>query len=78
MIPAELDTGPSPPGPEMRRPGDKTWPTRECRFSEPTIDSYISGSQTSSDLLRLACAEELAARPTCSRDISPGRKATCR
>lgn len=56
MIPAELDTGPSPPGPKMRRPGDKTWPTRECRFSEPTIDSYISGSQTSSDLLRLACA----------------------
>ena len=64
MIPAELDTGPSPPGPEMRRPGDKTWPTRECRFSEPTIDIYASGSQLSSAILRLAraalSAEELA------------------
>ena len=56
-------TGP-PPGPKMRRPGDKAWPTRECRFSEPTKDSYASGSQLSSAMLRLAraalSAEELA------------------
>jgi hypothetical protein len=52
--PIELNTG--PPGPDMLRPGGKTWPTRECRFSEPTIDLYTSGSQTSSDILRMACA----------------------
>ena len=57
------DTGP-PPGPEMRRPGFTTWPTRDCRFSEPTKDSYASGSQLSIAILRLAraalSAEELS------------------
>ena len=49
MIPAELDTGPSPPGPEMRRPGANLANAR-CRFSEPTIDIYASGSVMSSFL----------------------------
>jgi hypothetical protein len=73
------DTGP-PPGPEMRRPGDKTWPTRECRFSEPTIDSYSSGSQTS----RGISADELSRKEwTCRHDVfgqgnmSP-KEAACR
>jgi hypothetical protein len=48
MIPSELATG--PPGPEMRRPGFTTWPTRECRFSEPTDTIYASDSRLSSAL----------------------------
>ena len=44
------------PPPRKRRPGSTTWPTRELSISEPTIDIYTSGSQTSSDILRLACA----------------------
>jgi hypothetical protein len=74
MSPSEEDSRP-PPGPKMRRPSDKTWPTRECRFSEPTKDSYASGSQLSSAILRLAraalSAEELAEWLTCRRHIAP-------
>ena len=73
MTPTALDTG--PPGPDMRRPGFTTWPTRECRFSEPTIDTYPAATQLSSDLLRLACAalsaEELAEWLTRRRHIAP-------
>jgi hypothetical protein len=52
-----------PPGPEARHPG---WGPRCHRVSitEPTIDTYPTRTQTSSDYLRLACAalsaEELA------------------
>jgi hypothetical protein len=56
------DIGP-PPGPKMRRPGGKPG-QREMSIFEPTKDSYASGSQLSSAILRLAraalSAEEMA------------------
>ena len=65
-----VDTGP----PEMRSPGGKPG-QRKVSISEPTIDIYTSGSQTSSDILRLACAalsaEELA-EWICSHTASEG------
>jgi hypothetical protein len=82
--------GPSPPGPKMRRPGISPG-QREMSIFEPTIDSYASGSQTSSDLLRLAhaalSAEELAEFLISRRYLTPisptdgipsrNREATC-
>ena len=64
---------------EKRRPGGKPG-QRKMSISEPTIDLYTSGSQTSSDILRLACAalsaEELA--EWICRYVSSRRKSICR
>ena len=71
------DLGPPEP-PKMRSPSEPG--QRKVSISEPTIDIYTSGSQTSSDILRLACAalsaEELA-EWICNHSASR-REAICR
>ena len=50
MIPAELDTGPSPPGPEMRPPRLGTEAAREESVDLTTSATYLAVTQLSSDL----------------------------
>jgi hypothetical protein len=60
MSPVKLDTGP----PEMRRPSFQLG-RHEASIEWATGTHYISASQTSSDLLRMAC-------------VTSQKEATCR
>jgi hypothetical protein len=80
MIPAELDTGPSPPGPEMRPPRLGTEAAREESVDLTTSATYPAATQLSSDLAWRShvalSADELS--EWVGQHISPGRERTCR